>query len=69
MLHIMCGIEDLEAILHKNYSILCSISDSAITQYIEKNIVQYSDVMLQMCDGCIIDDETAAITILNNSDI
>ena len=69
MLRKICGIEDQEAILHKNYSILCSISDSAITQYIEKNIAQYIDVMLQMCDSCIMDDETAAVTILNNSDI
>lgn len=69
MLRKMCGIEDQEAILHKNYSILCSISDSAITQYIEKNMAQYIDVILQMCEGCIMDDETAAVTILNNSDI
>lgn len=69
MLCKMCGIEDQEAILHKNYSILCSISDSAITQYIEKNMAQYIDVILQMCEGRIMDDETAAVTILNNSDI
>lgn len=69
MLCKMCGIEDQEAILHKNYSILCSISDSAIAQYIEKNMAQYIDVMLQMCEGCIMDDETAAVTILNKSDI
>ena len=69
MLHKMCGIEDQEAILHKNYSILCSMSDSAITKYIEKNMAQYIDVILQMCEGCIMDDETAAVTILNNSDI
>lgn len=69
MLRKMCGVEDQEAILHKNYSILCSISDSAITKYIEKNMAQYIDVILQMCEGCIMDDEMAAITILNNSDI
>lgn len=69
MLRKMCGIEDQDAILHKNYSILCSISDSAITKYIEKNMAQYIDVILQMCEGCIMDNETAAVTILNNSDI
>lgn len=69
MLRKMCGIEDQEAILHKNYSILCSISDSAITKYIEKNMAQYIDVILQMCEDCIMDDETAAVTILNNPDI
>lgn len=65
----MCGIEDREEILHKNYSILCSIPDSAITQYIEKNITQYIDVMLQMCKGLIMDDEQAIVSILNNSNI
>lgn len=69
MLRKMCGIENQEAILHKKYSILCSISDSAITKYIEKNMAQYIDVILQMCEGYIMDDETAAVTILNNSDI
>ena len=69
MLRKMCGIKDQEAILHKNYSILCSISDSAITQYIEQNIGHYIDVILQMCEGCIMEDERAAVTILNNSDI
>lgn len=69
MLRKMCGIEDQETILHKNYSILCSISDSVITQYIKANIVQYINVMLQMCEGYIKDDEPAAVDILNNSDI
>ena len=32
-------------------------------------MAQYIDVILQMCEGCIMDDETAAVTILNNSDI
>lgn len=69
MLCKMCGIEDQEEILHKNYSILCSISDSAITQYIEKNITQYIEVMLQMCKGLIMDDEQAIVFILNNFNI
>lgn len=69
MLRKICGIEDQEEILHKNYSILCSISDSEITQYIEKNITQYIEVMLQMCKGYIIDDEPAALSILNNFNI
>ena len=69
MLCKMCGIEDQEEILHKNYSILCSISDSAITQYIEKNITQYIEVMLQMCKGLIMDDEQAIVSILNNFNI
>lgn len=58
-----------EDILHKNYTLLCSHPDSAITQYINQNINTYFDIILKMSDGMICDDEKVAITILNNSDL
>lgn len=58
-----------EDILHKNYTLLCSQPDSAITQYINQNINTYFDIILKMSDGMICDDENVAITILNNSDL
>lgn len=58
-----------EDILHKNYTLLCSHPDSATTQYINKNINTYFDIILKMSDGMICDDEKVAITILNNSDL
>lgn len=63
------GAKNDEDILHKNYTLLCSHPDSAITQYINQNINAYFDVILKISDGMICDDEKVAITILNNSDL
>ena len=63
------GAKNDEDILHKNYTLLCSHPDSAITQYINQNINAYFDVILKISDGMICDDENVAITILNNSDL
>lgn len=63
------GIEKNEDIIHKNYTILCSYPDSEITQYIDWNINEYFDVILQMSNGTINDDEEVVITVLNNQDL
>ncbi len=63
------GIADNEDILRKNYTILYSNPDSAITQYVNQNINKYFDVILQMGDETICDDENVAIAVLNNSEL
>lgn len=63
------GVEKNEDIIHKNYTILRSYPDSEITQYIDWNINEYFDVILQMSNGTINDDEDVVITVLNNSDL
>lgn len=63
------GAKNDEDILHKNYTLLCSHPDSAITQYINQNINAYFDVILKISDRMICDDENVAITLLNNSDL
>lgn len=63
------GIYNIEDILHKNYTLLCSYPDSAITQYINQNINSYFDIILQISDRVIYDDENIAIIVLNNSDL
>ena len=40
------GISNIDDIIHKNYTLLLSHSDSAITQYINQNINEYFDVFL-----------------------
>lgn len=60
------GVEKNEDIVHKNYTILRSYPDSKITQYIDWNINEYFDVVLQMCNGTINDDESVAIAVLND---
>lgn len=53
--------------INKNYTILCSHSESAITQYVNQNINEYFDVILQISRGTILDDEKVAVIVLNNS--
>lgn len=63
------GIGNCDDIVHKNYTILLSHSDSAITQYIDENINKYFDVVLEMSRKEIRDDENVAIAVLNNQDL
>lgn len=63
------GIKNDKDILHRNYSLLFSHPDSAITQYVNRNINKYLDVVLQISNGIILDDENIAITILNNMNV
>lgn len=63
------GIKNDEDIFHRNYTLLVSHQDSAITQYINQNINKYLDVVLQMSGGIILDDENIAIAMLNNKNV
>ena len=63
------GAKNDEDIVHKNYTLLLSHSDSAITQYVNQNINEYFDVVLQISGGTILDDENVAIAVLNNPDL
>ncbi len=63
------GVKNDEDIVHKNYTLLISHPDSAITQYVNQNINEYFDVVLQMSEGTIHDDENVAIAALNNPDL
>lgn len=54
---------------HKNYTLLFSNPDSAITQYVNQNINEYFDVILKISNGTIRDDENVAVAVLNNSDL
>lgn len=63
------GITNEDDIFHKNYTLLYSNPDSAITKYVNQNINEYFDVVMQMSNRTIIDDENVAIAVLNNSDL
>lgn len=54
---------------HKNYTLLYSHPDSSITQYVNQNVNEYFDVVLQISGGTILDDEKVVVAILNNSDL
>lgn len=63
------NVTDTDDIIHKNYTIMASHQDSALTQYINQNINEYIDVVIDMCDGRIYDDENVVIDLLNNDDL
>ena len=69
MLQRVLGVENLDDILHKNYSILFQHLESPITQYIHQNIEEYMSVVLNMSENCISDEENIVIEVLNHSDI
>lgn len=56
-------------IVHKNYTVLLSHPDSAITKYVNQNINEYFSCVLQMSGGTILDEENVAVTVLNNSEL
>lgn len=56
-------------IIHKNFSLMTSHPDSALTQYINQNINEYINVVMKMCNGKIYDDENVVIDLLNNDDL
>lgn len=61
------GIKNDKDILHKNYTLLYSNPNSAITQYVNQNISEYFNAVLEISDGTIHDDENVVIAVLNNS--
>lgn len=63
------NVTNTDDIIHKNYTIMASHQDSALTQYINQNINEYIDVVIDMCDGRIYDDENVVIDLLNNDDL
>lgn len=63
------GIKDEEELFHRNYTLLLRHPDSALFQYMNFDITQYMNAILGMSDGTILDEEVAAIAILNHPDI
>lgn len=66
MQKVILGVKSDEDINSKNYTILLSHSDSKITHYMNQNINEYLETILQMSEGNILDDEYAVLALLNN---
>ncbi len=63
------GVKSDEDINSKNYTILLSNRYSTITHYVNQNINEYLETVLQMCEGKILDDEYAVLSLLNNPNL
>lgn len=66
MQKVILGVKSDEDINSKNYTILLSNNDSIITHYMNQNINEYLETILQMSEGNILDDEYAVLALLNN---
>ena len=66
---VILGVKSDENINSKNYTILLSNSDSTITHYVNQNINEYLETVLQMSEGKILDDEYAVLSLLNNPNL
>ena len=63
------GIDAIEEIKHKSYTIISGDSDSPLYKRIEGNMPDYLAILLEKCDGKISDEESVVISLLNRSDI
>lgn len=63
------NVTNNDDIIHKNYTIIVSHPDSALTQYINQNINEYIDVVIEICDGKVYDNENVVLNLLNNADL
>lgn len=63
------GIESDSDIIHKNYTLVKSQADSPLARYVSENISAYTEIALTNCNGNISDDESVAISLLNNDDV
>lgn len=62
-------IENHSDIIHKNYTVIQSQEDYPLKKYILDNMPIYIEIILNNCDGCISDDESSAISLLNSDKI
>lgn len=63
------GIEDHREIRHKNYTLILSQENSPLCRYVQNEIEEYVDAMLEFCEENVVDSETAALDLLNNSQV
>lgn len=62
-------LDNEDDICHQNYTIINSEQDSPLAQYVNDNISEYINIILEHSNGKITDDEPIALLILNNEDI
>lgn len=62
-------VVDEDDIKHKNYSIIMENSDSKLSEYVNENIQIYTKIIINNCDGKILDNQDVALKLINNKDI
>ena len=62
-------VENDDDIKNKNYSLIIENSNSKLHEYINENIQTYMEVVIDKCDGKILDTQEAALKLINNNNI
>lgn len=63
------GIDIVEDIRHKSYTIISGKRNSPLYKRVEDNMPDYFAILLEECDGKISDEESNVVFLLNRSDI
>lgn len=63
------NIDDLNSIMHKNYTLIQQQPDKFLSNYIHEDMESYLNVILEMCEGLIEDEEVFALNIINMEDV
>ena len=69
ILKIFYGMEESKDFNHKNYTLILSAPESPLAQYVDENINDYLEVIINHCDEIITDSEAVVLSILNNNEI
>lgn len=69
MLEVMYELPVSDNFRNSNYTLVMSKQDEPLCVYVNRFINNYISIILDNCDECITDNETSAISILNNTDI
>lgn len=62
-------VDSIQDIMHKNYTIISRDKNSPLFNRISNNMPEYINIVLRECNEQILDDENAAIELLNCADI
>lgn len=65
-LMLMYNIENETSLLHKNYSLIMSNKDEILYEYVNNNIQEYLEVVLDNCKEQISDEQPAILELLKN---
>lgn len=63
------GVGNIEDVKHRSYSTIAANPESPICVRIGRDFATYFEILMNSCEGQIRDDESAAILLLNRSDL
>lgn len=69
MLEDFYKLEETEEFHHKNYTLISSNPEAPLAKYMNENINEYMNIMLENCKDSVSDDAPVVLTILNNDEI